>query len=390
MTILSLLYWIAVVVTVFTLTYFKVTVGSLYAIIYYYSVVEILLNPILFISDRLYTTVNIMSSLTKLTTQFLGQLCLIRDISGIDQQFIHYAHPAAVLFILIMISILARRSSKVSSFVSRGIIPFICFLLILSYTSMATTSLLLMRPLTFVDVDKVYTYLSPDIQYLHGRHIAYIIPAIIFTIVIVIGFPLLLLLEPFLNSKINFIKIKPLLDQFQGCYKDKYRCFAGYYMICRLVIILLVIVKISDDFTMQYLLISSCALMGLIHILVRPYANVMHNILDGILLQFITITSVLPIAEIVDNYNETFVAVTAYLLVILPLTSFIAVKFWINKHNIQKSFKHLMSVIGSYILRNGVATNDEDDEQQPLTAEMGEFEIVVDDEMRRNAIVVDV
>ena len=42
-------------------------------------------------------------------------------------------------------------------------------------------------------------------------------------IVFVVGFPLLLLLEPFLNSKINFIKIKPLLDQFQSCYKDKYR-----------------------------------------------------------------------------------------------------------------------------------------------------------------------
>ena len=201
MTILSLLYWIAVVVTVYTSTYFKVTVGSLYAIIYYYSVIDILLNPVLFISNGLYTTVNIMSSLTKLTPQFLGQLCLLRDISGIDQQFIHYAHPAAVLLILIMINILTRRSSKVSSFVSRGIIPFVCFLMLLSYTSIATTSLLLMRPLTFVDVDKVYTYLSPDIEYLHGRHIAYIILAILFTIVIVIGFSLLLLLEPFLNSK---------------------------------------------------------------------------------------------------------------------------------------------------------------------------------------------
>ena len=107
-TVLSLLYWIAVVVTVFTLTYFKVTVGSLYAIIYYYSVIDILLNPVLFISNGLYTTINIMSSLTKLTPQFLGQLCLVRDMSGIDQQFIHYVHPAAVLFILIMISILAK------------------------------------------------------------------------------------------------------------------------------------------------------------------------------------------------------------------------------------------------------------------------------------------
>ena len=105
-------------------------------------------------------------------------------------------------------------------------------------------------------------------------------------------------------------------------------------MICRLVIILLVIVNISDDFTTQYLLISSCALMGLIHILVRPYANAIHNILDGILLQLIVIISVLPIVEIVDNYDETSVVVIAYLLVILSLTSFIAVMFWINKNNI--------------------------------------------------------
>ena len=98
-TILSLLYWIAAVVTVFTLTYFKVTVGSLYAIVYYYSVIDILLNPVLFISNGLYTTVNIMPSLTKLTPQFLGQLCLVRDMSGIDQHFfIMHIHQLFCLF----------------------------------------------------------------------------------------------------------------------------------------------------------------------------------------------------------------------------------------------------------------------------------------------------
>ena len=200
-----------------------------------------------------------------------------------------------------MISRLARRSHKVSLFVSKGIISF---LLLLSYTSVASTSLLLMRSLTFVDIDQVYTYLSPDTEYFHGRHLAYAIVALMFTITIVIDFPLLLLLEPFLNSKINFIKIKPLLDQFQGCYKDKYHYFAGYYMICRLVIILLVIVMISDDFTKQYLLISSCALMLLIHVLVKPYASTMHNIFDGIVLQLIVIISVLPVVEFADEYNE--------------------------------------------------------------------------------------
>ena len=105
-----------------------------------------------------------------------------------------------------------------------------------------------MRALTFHDIDKVYTFLSPDIEYFHGHHLAYVIVAVLFTIVIVIGHPLLLALEPFLNSKINFVKVKPLLDQFQGCYKDKYRCFAAYYMTCRLVIITIIIANSSNDF----------------------------------------------------------------------------------------------------------------------------------------------
>ena len=383
-TTLSLLYWIAVVVAVFAMTYFEVTIGSLYAIVYYYSVMDILLSRVLFISNGLYTTVSIMSSLAKLTPQFLGQLCLARNMSGIDQQFIHYVHPMVVLFILIMISVFAKRSRRVSSFISRGIIHFICFLLLLSYTSVASTSLLLMRPLTFVDVDKVYTYLSPDIEYFHGRHSAYVTVAIMFTIVIVFAFPLLLLFEPFLNSKINFIKIKPLLDQFQGCYKDKYRCFAGYYMICRLVIILIVIINISHDFTTQYLLISTCALMQLIHVLVRPYASTIHNIFDGIILQLIVIISVLPIVEFVDNYDETFVLVIIYLLVILPLTSFITIKFWINRNIIQNAFQYLINIC-SHTTSKISTTRDP---QEP--AEMREFDIVVDDSMRTNATIADV
>ena len=372
-TTLSLLYWVAVVVAVFAMTHFKVTIGSLYAIIYYYSVMDILLSRVLFISNGLYTTVSIMSSFAKLTPQFLGQLCLVKNLSGIDQQFIHYVHPLVVLFILIIISLLARKSRRISSFVSRGIIQFLCFLLLLSYTSLATTSLLLMRPLRFADIDKVYTYLSPDIEYFHDRHAAYITIAIIFTIVVVIGFPFLLLSEPFLNSKINFIKIKPLLDQFQGCYKDKHRCFAGYYMICRLVIILLVIIP-DDNFTTKYLLMSSCALMQLIHVLVKPYVSTIHNIFDGIILQLIVIIAVLPIVDFVDIYDETFVVVVIYLLVILPLLSFIAIKVWINRNDIQKSFKHLINI--------EISTNDRKE-----TVQMREFDTVVDDELRRKLVV---
>ena len=250
---------------------------------------------------------------------------------------------------------------------------------------MATTSLLLMRPLTFIDVNKVYTYLSPDIEYLHGRHLVYTIVAIIFAIVIAIGFPLLLLFEPFLNSnyKVNFVKIKPLLDQFQGCYKQKYRCFAGYYMVCRLVIILLVIVKISDDFTNQYLLISSCTLMALIHVLVRPYASTFHNIFDGIILHLIIIISGLSIVEFVDNYNETFVLVVTYSLIILPLASFVAIKIWVNKSNMQNDCK---GCITKHIQKYTAISADAVEEPN----EMNESIIIIDDNIRKNVNTVEV
>ena len=238
------------------------------------------------------------------------------------------------------------------------------------------------RPLNIcIHVDKVYTYLSPDIEYFHGRHLAYIILAIVFTIVIVIGFPFLLLLEPFLNSKINFVKIKPLLDQFQGCYKDKYRCFAGYYMICRLVIILLVIVKISDDIITQYLLISFCALMQLIHVLVRPYVSAINNIFDGIILQLIVIISVLSVVEFTENYAEAFILTISYLLVILPLPSFVVIKLWINRKSIQSEFKQLKQrCVYRY---NVLPTNEE-------SIEVDQVGMVVDDSNRRSVTVVDV
>ena len=129
-----------------------------------------------------------MSIISKVMPQFLGHFCLVQGMGGIDQQFVHYIHPLAVLLIVISISSLARKSRRLLCYIHSGIIHFICFLLLLSYTTVATTLLLLMRLLTFHNVDKTYTYLSPEIEYLHGRHLVYAIISVLSTIVIVMGF----------------------------------------------------------------------------------------------------------------------------------------------------------------------------------------------------------
>ena len=299
-------------------------------------------------------------------------------MSGIDQQFIHYIHPSAVILILVIISLLARRSRKFSTIIGRGVIHVICCLLLLSYTSMASTSLLLLRPLKFLDVDKVYTYLSPDIEYFHRHHLAYGIVALLCTVSIVIGLPLLLTLEPFLNHKINFIKIKPLLDQFQGCYKDKYRCFAGYYMICRLVIISIVIANSSNDFVANYVLITVCGIIALIHVMVKPYNNEIINKFDSVILQLIIFIALLPW---LDDFDSPFVITMALTLMILPLLNFISVTIFLHKDDLRKMIKHCTT-------KDELPSNNIDASNNETPKK--EFHLIIDDNMRKNAIICEV
>ena len=350
--------------------YYKVGIGYLYSITYYYCIIEILLYQTLQASRGLYLTLNIITSLSRITPLLLGELCLTTGMSGIDQQFIHYIHPLAVVLILITISLLARRSTRISTIISRGIIHVICWLLLLSYTSITSTSLLLMRSLTFHKVDEVYTYLSPDIEYFHGRHLAYGIVALLCTVTIVIGLPLLLSLEPFLNHKFNFIKIKPLLDQFQGCYKDKYRCFAGYYMICRLVIITTVVANSAND---NYLLVIICEIIDLIHVTVKPYNKEILNKLDAIILHLTIFVVVLPL---LDDFDSAFVIATAFLLVILPLLKFIAMTLLLHKDKLKKIVTH-------FTFKEESPDSDVNNNEVP----MREFHLIVDDSMRKEVTV---
>ena len=331
---LLITYWIVIVILVFIMTYYHVGTGYLYAITYYNSMLDILLGQNFYLSQGFFTTVSIFSSFAKITPQFLGQLCFVRNRSGIDQELIHYVHPLAVTIITLMICLLAKVSQRFSLFISGGIIHTVCFLLLLSYTSVTTTSLLLLRSLRFDNMDKVYTYLSPDIEYCHGRHLPYFIVAVFCTIVIVIGLPLLLLLEPFLNHRINFTKIKPILDQFQGCYKDKYRFFAAYYMICRILIMVIIVANPLNYVAIQFSLVTTLVLLASIQLTIRPYASDVINIFDGFVLQIMSLISLSPL---INNYNsDVLIEAVAFILVLLPTLGFIVMELFMHKSAIKK------------------------------------------------------
>ena len=322
---LTCLYWIAVVAGVFSLMYFRshISLEYFYGLTYYYSMVGALLNNNPYVSDGAFWSASLLSSFAQLTPQFLGKLCLVKGLSGIDQLFIHYFHAFGVSLLLILIVVAVRYSARMSLFVSCCIIRVICLLILLSYTSIASTSLQLLLPLKFTDVKEWYTYSSPSIQYFHGRHIIYGIVAVICELVVGIGLPLLLLFEPILRRKINLIKIKPLLDQLQGCYKDKYRWFAAYYLICRQVMFLIIYIFNSNYSTMLFYLQTACVIIVIIHMWIQPYQNEFLNAFDGVMLLCIVLeVNINTFPFFKSMTTEVSIVIVTFPLILLSMVIF--------------------------------------------------------------------
>ena len=245
-------------------------------------------------------------------------------------------------------------------FIGPCIIRAICLLLLLSYTSLASTSLQLLRPLSFNDVDEVRTYSSPDIKYFTGRHLAYAIVAILCEVIIVIGLPVFLLLEPLLNhlnQRINFVKIKPLLDEFQFSYKGKYRWFAAYYLICRQVIFLIVYVGNGDYYKMLYYLQTACIIIAMIHMSFQPYKNNLLNALDGVILLIL----VLVVNLSTFSFLPSVLSTVLFLLPLLLLICFVAIrKLFSHCHNRRNNRMLLYNPVEAY----GGDKDDDDNNQR--------------------------
>ena len=333
--ICMVLYWIIIIMIILVIMYFKINIGYLYGIIYYYSVVDILLGQILNYSDGLNVLDKIITSIIRLSPGFVGFLCFFKGMSGIDQYIIRFIHPTGIIVILFLLSILARCSVRITQYISRGIIPAICLILTLTYISIADTSLQLLRSLRFTDVDKVYTYLSPEYEYLTGRHIFYFMIALVYELVIVFGLPLLLLLEPFINRWINFsdlnviwvrISLKPILDQFQGCYKDNCRWFAAVYLICRQAILVILIINFSDKFVELYLLLIVCLVTALLHYIAQPYNKNIFNALnqfDAFVLLFLVLVISLQMISVSNGLTTDAIIGISFVLVLFPIIVYV-------------------------------------------------------------------
>ena len=187
-----------------------------------------------------------------------------------------------------------------------------------------------------------------SLKYFSTQHLWYAIPALICFFLFIIPFPLiltfdglLLKVESKLAIRFAFIrrlmpwtaihyKLKPLLDSFQGPFKDQYRFFAGLYFFYRLLLSLFVMA--STEF--QNYLFSGIAVILIIMLqaTVQPFQEKKHNIcaiLTFVNMGLITISTVcIFFLESVNGYEKE-VMIAQCIQIVLIYIPLVAVALWL-------------------------------------------------------------
>ena len=178
--------------------------------------------------------------------------------------------------------------------------------------------------------------------YFSRGHVTYAIPAIIFTIVLVVLPPLCLIVyplvlhllalcklseHPVVNKTLQFLRINhlmPLFDSFQSCYKDKLRFFAGLYFLYRIAAFLAYWLSENTPPVLVAIMILG------IHSMANPYKSWRHNLTDTLIFLDIAIISSITIMirfQLTDESTGSIVNLlyAQLFFIYLPALSFVVI-----------------------------------------------------------------
>jgi hypothetical protein len=146
---------------------------------------------------------------------------------------------------------------------------------------------------------KSVVYLQGSLEYFGVDHLPYAIPAVLVLIFLSLPPPLLLISYPLLwkiKAKLRrnadsdddttvwlIRKLLPLIDSFQGVFKDNRRMFAGLIFLWRFI---LAAISTFASSLSEFFFLTEIALITIlaIHTLARPYKRQLYNVIDGVML----------------------------------------------------------------------------------------------------------
>ena len=256
-----------------------VTDGTINAFILYVSISGINGSVLLKSSILLYT-------LMSLANLDLGiQTCFYNGMNDYAKMWLQLAFPFYLIFIATSLIITSRYSTTIQRLTARRALPVLATLFLLSYTKILhTVSIVLFSYSTITQLpteqSKIVWSVDANVPLLGVKFIILFTTCLIIFL-IQVPFTIILLFSRPLWRFHYINKFKPLLDAYQGPYKDQYYYWNGLHLVVRVAFLGIASVNKNSKALVGITLISFlCAVTGIAH----PFRNRFQNYHEIVLL----------------------------------------------------------------------------------------------------------
>ena len=318
------------------------------------------------LSKTSYTFIRIHSFfLSFLSLEFFKldefSFCLWSGAAALDNHAFRYATSFFTLILISIYTLLAQHNTKLlkipccgnvqkwlkKNLFNNSIVHGITSFLILSYTQYTIASFQILSRLTLhgeggKNLGSFVAY-QGGVAYFGSKHLPYAIPAVLVLLCLTLPPPILLFSYPLLwrikakcrrdvkNDDDTTLwpirKLLPLIDSFQGVFRDSHRMFAGLFFLWRVIII--AIYFLSSDLALYFLMMEiTLLIIFTIHVVARPYKRQLYNIIDAVMLANMTIINALSwyiSVSTATNEVKTAALTFKFILMYLPLLCVAAV-----------------------------------------------------------------
>ena len=265
------------IMLVFSLFAFNLTVadGTINAFILYINIVSI--NSFIIFTHEQTAVAHVLVSLANLDLGF--EICFYNGMDDYSKTWLQLAFPVYIIFIAMLLIITSRYSNKVQRLTARRALPVLGTLFLLSYTKiLRTVSYVLFFYSTITDLpsNKTTIVWSVDANVpLFGAKFIVLFTACLILLIIMIPFNVVLTFTRILSRHRTINYFKPLLDAYQGPYKNRYYFWPGLQLLIRAIFFGLS--ALDKNINLAIGLVLLAAMLG-IHGYVHPFKSSFKNI----------------------------------------------------------------------------------------------------------------
>ena len=214
------------------------------------------------------------------------ETCFFSHLDMFWKVLLQFAFPFYIWLLVAGIILLSRYSTVAARLSGSNSVPVLATLFLLSYAKVLAT-IIVAFSFTSLEAEKISPLVwlhDGNLRFLQGKHIAVVVVSTVFALFYIIPLTLLLLFAPVLQRAHNHRvvrlvqRLKPLLDAFQGPYKDRFHWWPGLMLVIRIILFIALTANTKHDPRLSALFVGVTALPLVVLSAAGVYKNKLLNL----------------------------------------------------------------------------------------------------------------